>query len=136
MHVKASTISLTVGNVAKSADFLVKHLGYRQQMAAEGFASLSRDDAAINVVFLQQGIEVLPEDQRDQHASGLILALAVADLEAELARLTSEGVSITLPLQEEEWGERLFQVKDPNGVVVEFVEWNEGSGPEAWTENR
>jgi uncharacterized glyoxalase superfamily protein PhnB len=32
-------------------------------------------------------------------------------------------VPITLPLRTEEWGERLFQVKDPNGVTVELVDW-------------
>ena len=133
MQVRSSTISLTVADVVASAGFFVEHLGYQQQMAAEGFASLRRDDHALDVVFLQQGIEVLPEDQRDQHASGLIVALAVADLDAELARLTSEGVAITLPLQEEEWGERLFQIKDPNGVVVELLEWNDGTGPSTWT---
>ena len=133
MQVRSSTISLTVADVAASAGFFVEHLGYQQQMAAEGFASLRRDDHALDVVFLQQGIEVLPEDQRDQHASGLIVALAVADLDAELARLTSEGVAITLPLQEEEWGERLFQIKDPNGVVVELLEWIDGTGPSTWT---
>jgi len=136
VQVKSSTISLTVTNVAMSANFFTEHLGYRQQMAAEGFASLSRDDAAVDVVFLQQGIDVLPEDQREQQASGLIVAFAVADLDAELARLQGEGVTITLPLQEEEWGERLFQFKDPNGVVIELLQWNEGSGPSAWADNR
>jgi uncharacterized glyoxalase superfamily protein PhnB len=132
MQVKSSTISLTVADVAGSARFFLEHLGYRQQMAAEGFASLTRDDAAVDLVFLQQGIDVLPADQRDQQASGLIVALTVADLDAELTRLQGEGVTITLPLQEEEWGERLFQIKDPNAVVVELVQWNEGSGPSAW----
>lgn len=135
MLVTSSTISLTVADVAPSAQFFIEHLGYRLQMSAEGFASLTRDDAAVDVVFLQQGIEVLPENQRHLHASGLVVALAVADLDHELARLEDESVTITLPLQEEAWGERLFQIADPNGVVVELVEWNEGSGPSAWVED-
>jgi len=32
-------------------------------------------------------------------------------------------VAITMALREEEWGERLFQVTDPNGVVVQLVQW-------------
>lgn len=135
MQVASSTISLTVADVAQSARFFTEHLGYRQQLAVAGFASLTRDDAAMDVVLLQQGTEVLPEDQRHQHASGLIVALAVTNLDDELARLEGEGVTITLPLQKEEWGERLFQITDPNGVVVELVEWNEGSGPSVWSEN-
>lgn len=42
---------------------------------------------------------------------------------AELKRLRAEGVEIAVPLREEPWGERLFQVTDPNGVIVQFVEW-------------
>ena len=48
------------------------------------------------------------------------------DLEGELARLQAEGVTITMPLTSEEWGERAFQVRDPNGVVVQLVDWNAG----------
>jgi len=63
-------------------------------------------------------------DQRDDQAAGLILAFTVDDLEAELARLQEEDVEITMPLTTEEWGERAFQVRDPNGVIVQLVDWN------------
>lgn len=123
MKINASTISLTIADVAASRGFFVEHLGYEERVAAEGFASLTRDDA-VDVVLLQRGIEVLPPEQRDQQASGLILAFTVDGLDAELKRLLDEGVEITMPLREEPWGERLFQVTDPNGVVVQFVEWS------------
>ena len=29
-----------------------------------------------------------------------------------------------MPLTVEEWGERAFQVRDPNGVVLQLVDWN------------
>ncbi len=78
----------------------------------------------MNVIFLRRGLPTLPADQRDDHAQGLILALTVEDLDGELVRLQAEGVTITMPLTEEEWGERAFQVRDPNGVIVQLVEWN------------
>ncbi|SIN26053.1 VOC family protein [Micromonospora cremea] len=123
MNVTTTTLSLTVDDVTASRDFLTTHLGYHETAAADGFASLSRADAAADIVLLQRGIEVLPEGQRDQRASGLILAFTVSDLADVLARLEDDGVTITLPLREEPWGERLFQVTDPNGVVIQFVEW-------------
>ncbi|MEV5704646.1 VOC family protein [Actinoallomurus sp. NPDC052274] len=123
MQVTASAVSLTVDDVAASAAFLTTHFGYEEVMSAEGFVSLHRDDDAMDVVFLRRGIEVLPEGFRDQHAAGLIIALVVTDLAAEEARLRAEGVTITMPLREEPWGERLFQVTDPNGVIVQLVEW-------------
>ncbi|WP_328876855.1 VOC family protein [Streptomyces sp. NBC_00299] len=130
MQVTASTVSLTVDDVAASQRFFTAHLGYVEQAAADGFASLSRDDAAMDIVLLARGTEVLPADQRDQHASGLILAFTGTGIDLEEKRLRTEGVEITMPLREEPWGERLFQVTDPNGVIVQFVEWVTPPSPE------
>jgi uncharacterized glyoxalase superfamily protein PhnB len=124
MKITSSAVSLNVDDVRASSAFLVDHFGFREEMAADGFASLARDDAGMNVVFLRRGLQTRPEDQRDDHAAGLILAFVVDDLEEELDRLRAEGVAITMPLTVEEWGERAFQVRDPNGVIVQLVDWN------------
>ena len=124
MRITASAVSLNVEDVPASAAFLAEHFGFSEQMAAEGFASLAREDSGMNVIFLRRGLPTLPADQRDDHAQGLILAFTVDDLDGELARLKAEGVRITMPLTEEEWGERAFQVRDPNGVIIQLVDWN------------
>ena len=126
MRISSSAVSLNVTDPEASAQFLVEHFGFHIEMAAPGFASLTRDDAGLNVIYLRVGLPTLPADQRDDHAGGLILALTVDDLEGELARLQGEGVTITMPLTSEEWGERAFQVRDPNGVIVQLVDWNAG----------
>ncbi|AKN70868.1 glyoxalase [Streptomyces sp. PBH53] len=124
MQITASTVSLTVDDVAASRSFFTTHLGYEERMAADGFSSLSRPDAAADIVLLRRGTEILPSEQRDQRAGGLILAFTLdRGIGREEDRLRAEGVEITMPLREEPWGERLFQVTDPNGVVVQFVEW-------------
>ncbi|MBB5774915.1 VOC family protein [Nonomuraea jabiensis] len=123
MQFIASTVSLTVDDVAASQEFFTTYLGYTVQRAADGFASLSRDDA-VDIVLLARGIEVLPPEQRDQRAGGLILAFTLAGGLAEHEkRLREAGAQITMPLRQEPWGEALFQVTDPNGVIVQFVEW-------------
>lgn len=124
MKITASAVSLTVDDVRTSAAFLAEHFGFHEEMAADGFASLAREDSGMNVIYLQRGLPTLPEDQRHDLAQGLILAFTVDDLEGELARLQAEGVAISMPLTEEEWGERAFQVRDPNGVIVQLVDWN------------
>lgn len=123
MRITATAVSLNVEDVPASSTFLQQHFGFAEAMAADGFASLTRDDAGVHVVFLRRGLATLPPDQRDDHAQGLILAFEVDDLEGELARLEGEGVTVTMPLTVEEWGERAFQVRDPNGVVVQLVDW-------------
>ncbi|MFF5211767.1 VOC family protein [Streptosporangium sp. NPDC000396] len=123
MNIIASTVSLTVDDVAASSRFLTTHLGFREVLAAEGFVSLARDDAAADIVLLRRGTEVLPEGLRDQCAAGLIVVFTVTGIAAEEERLRAEGANITMPLRTEPWGERLFQVTDPNGVVIQLVEW-------------
>lgn len=127
MKITASTVSLTIDDVAASSAFLVEHFGFHEYSADENnnFASLGREDSGMTVIFLRRGVEILPESYRDQHAAGVILAFTVSDLETEERRLREENVNITLPLQEESWGERLFQVTDPNGIVIQLVEWTE-----------
>jgi catechol 2,3-dioxygenase-like lactoylglutathione lyase family enzyme len=123
MKIRASAVSLNVEDVVASGDFLTDHFGFRREMAADGFVSLVRDDAGMNVIYLRRGLATLPGDQRDDHADGVILAFVVDDLEAEQDRLGAEGVTITMPLREEPWGERAFQVTDPNGIIVQLTDW-------------
>ncbi|MER7585823.1 VOC family protein [Kitasatospora sp. NPDC097691] len=123
MQITKTAVSLTVEDVTASAAFLQRHFGYAEEMAADGFVSLAHPGGGVNVVYLRRGLEVLPEDQRHRTADGVILAFVVEDITAEERRLKEEGVVITLALREEPWGEKLFQVADPNGVLIELVEW-------------
>ncbi|UNX54801.1 VOC family protein [Georgenia sp. TF02-10] len=124
MRITSTAISLNVADPAAAARFLTEHFGFTEEMAADGFRSLARPDVGANVVFLRVGLPTLPGDQREVHAQGQILAFVVDDLEGELARLEQEGVTVTMPLTAEEWGERAFQVRDPNGVIIQLVDWN------------
>ncbi|MFJ4189678.1 VOC family protein [Kitasatospora sp. NPDC089509] len=123
MQITSTAVALTVESTEASAAFLQRHFGYTERMSADGFVSLGHPGGGVDVVYLRRGLEVLPEGQRDRVADGVILAFTVEDAAAEQERLRAEGVAITLPLREEPWGERLFQVTDPNGVLVELVEW-------------
>ena len=124
MTITASAISLNVADPAASAAFAERHLGFTEDMSADGFVSLSRPDAGFNLVFLRTGLSTFkPEAMRGHSADGLLVAFVVDDVDAECARLEAEGVEITTPLETEPWGERYFQVTDPNGVVVQFVQW-------------
>lgn len=123
MNIQSFSVSLTVNNVKASSEFLIRHFGFKEKLAAEGFASLIHEFSGINVIYLQTGIEVLPEFMRHIPAAGTILAFVTHNLEAEQERLRLAGVPVSLPLQTEEWGEKLFMVTDPNGVVIELVEW-------------
>ena len=123
MQVTASAISLNVEDVAASAHFAQDHFGFAQEMAADGFASLSRADVGFNLIFLRTGLETFQPATMKGSVHGVIVALVVDDIETEYARLQAAGVPIVTPLQTEPWGERFFQVSDPNGVIIQLVQW-------------
>jgi uncharacterized glyoxalase superfamily protein PhnB len=51
------------------------------------------------------------------------VVFVVEDIDGEEARLQAEGVVITTPIATESWGERFFEVTDPNGVTIQLVQW-------------
>ncbi len=124
MQITASAISLNVDDVTASATFVKQHFGFSEEMSADGFMSLSRKDVGFNLIFLRTGLESFkPIHLRGHQADGLLIVLVVDDIDTEYERIQAEGVTITTEIETEPWGERFFQVSDPNGVVIQLVQW-------------
>lgn len=122
MNITASAISL---NVAASAEFLKTHFGFAESMTVEGaVASLTREDAGFNLIYLKTGLETFkPKRIAGGAGEGLLVVFVVENIDAEYERLRSENVPIVTSIETEPWGERYFQVEDPNGVVIQLAEW-------------
>jgi uncharacterized glyoxalase superfamily protein PhnB len=124
MQITASAISLNVDNVVASATFIKQHFDFKEEMSAEGFVSLARPDAGFNLIFLQTGLKSFkPAHLRGHRADGLLIVFVVDEIDREYSRLQAEGVTITTPIETEPWGERFFQVSDPNGIIIQLVQW-------------
>jgi predicted enzyme related to lactoylglutathione lyase len=124
VQITASALSLNVDDPVASAAFAKQHFGFTEDMAADGFVSLSKPDAGFNLIYLRRGLESFkPDSIRGRHADGLLVVFVVDDIDEEYTRLQREGVVITTPIETEPWGERFFQVTDPNGVVIQLVQW-------------
>ncbi|MER5453454.1 VOC family protein [Micromonospora sp. NPDC002389] len=128
MQITASAISLNVEDVTTSAEFVKQHFGFREEMSADGFVSLARDGVGFNLIFLRTGLASLqPASLKDQRAEGVLVVFVVDDIDTEYARLQAAGVPIVTELQTEPWGERFFQIADPNGVILQVVQWLHGT---------
>lgn len=125
MNVTASAISLNVPDVPASAAFVKMHFGFTESMAFEDkMASLTRDDVGFNLIYLQTGLETFkPKHLAGSAKEGLLVVFVVEDIDAEYERLVREGVPVVTPVETEPWGERYFQVEDPNGVIIQLLQW-------------
>lgn len=130
MQITSSALSLNVADPAASAAFVVDHFGFAEDMAADGFVSLSRPDAGFNLIYLRTGLGTFkPERIAGDAGNGTLVVFvvdSVAAIDAEYQRLQDEGVDIVTPIETEPWGERYFQVADPNGIVIQLVAWLPG----------
>jgi predicted enzyme related to lactoylglutathione lyase len=123
MDIAASAISLNVADPDASATFLSDHFGFSTDMSGAGYQSLSRPDAGFNLIYLRAGLSTFKPEAQKGPAGGLLIVFVVGDIDAEHRRLVERGVVITTPLQTEPWGERFLQVTDPNGIVIQLVQW-------------
>jgi uncharacterized glyoxalase superfamily protein PhnB len=123
MHITESALSLNVVDVEASARWAEQHLGFSLQMEADGFASLQHPEAGFNLIFLRTGLETFKPASAAGRADGLLVVFVVEDVDAEYTRLQDEGVEVVTPIETEPWGERYFQVADPNGVAYQLVQW-------------
>ena len=124
MPITASAISLNVADPVACAAFATTHLGFVEDMSADGFVSLSRPDAGFNLIFLRTGLGTFkPASHAGSAGPGLLIVFVVDDVDAEYERLRGEGVEIVTPIETEPWGERYFQLLAPCDVVFQLVSW-------------
>jgi uncharacterized glyoxalase superfamily protein PhnB len=129
MRITSSAISLNVTDVQASARWATRHLGFAEAMSADGFSSLNHPDAGINLIYLQTGLASFEPASAAGHADGLLVVFTVDDIDAQYDRLRGEGVTVVTPIETEPWGERYFQMTDPNGVVYQLVQWVTPTAP-------
>ena len=124
MHLSRGAVSLNVADEVASARFLEDQFGFQEEMSSPGFVSLAHPDVTFNVIFLRVGLATFkPDHLRGRHADGLLLVFVVEDVDREYERLVGAGLPIVTPIETEPWGERYFQVADPNGLVIQLVQW-------------
>lgn len=123
MRITASAISLNVPDVEASASWARDHLGFTEAMVADGFSSLSHPEAGFNLIYLRTGLPTFKPASAAGRADGLLVVFTVEDIDADYARLREEGVDVVTPIETEPWGERYFQMVDPNGVIYQLVQW-------------
>jgi lactoylglutathione lyase len=107
-----SYVNVFVSDLTRAMDFYGGPLGLALEFASpeHGYASFSAGSVRL-------GLAVAGEGQRELIGRHTGIGLDVADLEAEHARLTAQGVRFTLPPTRQPWGGFMALMADPDGNV-------------------
>jgi catechol 2,3-dioxygenase-like lactoylglutathione lyase family enzyme len=123
MEFSLAGLAVTATRPRESADFLVRHLGFAIGVDLGWYVNTQHPaHPNLSVDFVARDHESWPDAIRGREVAGTMLAFLVADVDAEHARLVSEGVTVVKPLVTEAWGQRRFQIAAPEGLVVELLQ--------------
>ncbi|MFF4606982.1 VOC family protein [Streptomyces sp. NPDC001339] len=123
MHFTKLGTALLTDDVAASARFYADNFGFQRVVELDWYASLQHPQHPDHHLdFTLRGHEAMPEDFRTQQTGGALLGFLVEDAEAEEAALRAKGVPIAVPVRDEPWGQRRFNVWAPEGTLIEVLQ--------------
>jgi catechol 2,3-dioxygenase-like lactoylglutathione lyase family enzyme len=119
-------MALFVSDLAKTRAFYEDFLGFGEPF------TLPKKDGSVRIAFIKvnenQYFEIFNEDPRDD---GRLYHIAIYTDSAEQMRdyLTSKGVEAPEKVSKGKTGNKNYFIKDPDGHIVEIVEYQ----PDSWT---
>ena len=112
---------IMTGDVAGTARFYQDHFRFKPVFDSDWYVHLqSEEDPSVNLAVLDGDHETVPEEGRGR-ATGLLLNFEVEDVDAVHERVASAGLPILRSLRDEEFGQRHFITRDPNGVLIDVI---------------
>ncbi|GAA6182285.1 MULTISPECIES: VOC family protein [unclassified Shimia] len=112
---------IQTNDVAATAAFYQKHFGFSAAFTSDWYIHLQSDaDPSVNLAVLDGHHPTVPEVGRG-HTTHMLLNFEVADATAEYTRLTNQGLEVVKPLVDEDFGQRHFILRDPNGVLIDVI---------------
>jgi PhnB protein len=110
---------LAVTNLSSSIDFYTKQLGFDLMVTMPG------EDGTDNFAIVNWGQAVMfglmPQPAPEPRGSGVAFMVYVpneVDIDAYYAEVQSRGVTIAEEIKDQYWGDRTFNVVDPDGYYL------------------
>ena len=107
-------------NAAKT--FYSNYLGFSAAFENEWYLHLV-SESGVQIGFLLPDQPTQPDIFQQSYAgNGVIFSLEVDDADSAYAEARENSLNIVLELRSEDWGQRHFCIKDPNGVHIDVVQ--------------
>ena len=121
----SSFFVLIVNNLDKAQSFYINNFGFSIAFQNEWYLHLV-SESGIQVAFMLPNQPTQPDIFKKQYdGNGFILSLEVDDADQAYSHAKNNLLDIALDLKSEEWGQRHFAIKDPNGIYIDVVQATE-----------
>jgi len=112
---------IMVEDVAATAVFYVEHFRLEPLFESDWYVHLrSREDKKVNLGVVRYDHPTIPAEGRAK-TQGLLINFEVRDVDAVYERLEATGLPMLLSLRDEDFGQRHFITKDPNGILIDVI---------------
>ncbi len=119
---KSSFPVFIVGDLDAARAFYTGHLGFAVVFSGDWYLHLATT-SGVQVGFLLPDQPTQPPIFHKAFAGeGALFSLEVDDADAAYAIAVSRSLPVVLPLRSEDWGQRHFCIRDPNGIHLDIVQ--------------
>ena len=111
-----------VTNLDEARAFYLNYFGFSVAFENDWYLHLV-SESGIQIGFMLPDQPTQPDIfQKKYNGSGVIFSLEVYDVDSAYAQARGESLNIVLELRSEDWGQRHFCVRDPNGICLDIVQ--------------
>lgn len=116
---------IVTAKLAETKKFYQEVLGFGITFENEFYLLMHTPSKEAEISFLlpnhpsQQGLFHKPYT-----GEGMYLTIEVNNVDKLYETLKAKGASILVEMRNEPWGDRHFAMKDPNGIAIDFVQYN------------
>jgi len=122
INLNASFPVFIVKSITDAKAFYLGHFNFQIAFENEWYLHLV-STSGIQVGFMLPNQPTQPQIFHESHSgAGVIFSVEVNDADAAYAEAKKSDLDIVLDLRSEDWGQRHFSIKDPNGVYVDIVQ--------------
>ena len=111
--------------IAESKAFYIDHFNFIVKFEIEGFIILQhKTQTACEILFCVPNSPFVNEIFRPEFSGrGIIFQMEVENVQSEYDRIKETGIPVVLDLVSEPVNGKHFTIKDPNGMLIDIVEY-------------
>lgn len=111
-----------INSISDAKEFYVSNFDFQVAFENEWYLHLV-STSGVQVGFMLPNQPTQPQIFHESHnGSGVIFSVEVNDADSAYSEAQEKGLNIVLDLRSEDWGQRHFSVKDPNGIYLDIVQ--------------